>query len=216
VLYVSGTGFGHAWREAYHGKADRRLTANQRERRDKLARRGRTAAEEREWRVLSYLPDVGDPDCAVPIAAAFADVPYAINFDCNKALNDEESAPSSPTFCALPGARRSGAGRARVPRSQTAVGAQSHAGRAAPRRVRADGWRRSPAMARGAGAFRSDRSRLRHTSRRRRSGPLRRRRQTVPARRHVPAHRVAEPGALAPAVQKAGAGMPARVVKPRQ
>jgi proline iminopeptidase len=90
VLYVSGTGFGQAWREAYHREADRRLTARQRGRRDELARRRRTAGEERDWRVLSYLPDVGDPDRAVPIAAAFADVPYAINFDCNKALNDEE------------------------------------------------------------------------------------------------------------------------------
>lgn len=90
VLYVAGTGLGQAWRKAYHRDADRRLTANQRERRDELARRRRTAAEEREWRVLSYLPDVGDPDCAVPIAAEFADVPYAINFDCNTALNDEE------------------------------------------------------------------------------------------------------------------------------
>jgi proline iminopeptidase len=90
VLYVSGTGFGQAWREAYHREADRRLTANQRGRRDELARRRRTVAEEREWRVLSYLPDVGDPDRAVPIAAKFADVPYAINFDSNRALNDEE------------------------------------------------------------------------------------------------------------------------------
>jgi proline iminopeptidase len=90
VLYVSGTGFGQAWRDPYHQEADRRLTANQRERRDELERRRRTAAEEREWRVLSYLPDVGDPDRAVPIAAAFADVPYTINFDCNKALNDQE------------------------------------------------------------------------------------------------------------------------------
>jgi proline iminopeptidase len=90
VLYVSGTGFGQAWREAYHREADRRLTASQRERRDELARRPRTAREEREWRVLSYLPDVGDPDRAVPIAAAFADVPYAINFECNTALNEEE------------------------------------------------------------------------------------------------------------------------------
>jgi proline iminopeptidase len=90
VLYISGTGFGQAWRGTYHREADRRLTAKQRERRDELERRRRTEAEEREWRVLSYMPDVGDPDRAVPIAAEFADVPYAINFDCNTALNDEE------------------------------------------------------------------------------------------------------------------------------
>jgi proline iminopeptidase len=91
VLYVSGTGIGQAWRSAYHREADRRLTARQRERRDELERRCcRTAPEEREWRVLSYMPDVGDPDRAVAIAAEFADVPYAINFDCNTALNEEE------------------------------------------------------------------------------------------------------------------------------
>jgi proline iminopeptidase len=81
---------GQAWRDPYHHEADRRLTANQRERRDELKRRQRTVAEEREWRVLSYLSDVGDPDRAVAIAAEFADAPYAINFDCNKALNEEE------------------------------------------------------------------------------------------------------------------------------
>jgi proline iminopeptidase len=90
VLYISGTGFGQAWRDAYHCEADRRLTPKQRERRDELKRRSRTAAEEREWRVLSYMPDVGDPDRAVPIAAEFANVLYAINFDCNRALNEEE------------------------------------------------------------------------------------------------------------------------------
>jgi proline iminopeptidase len=90
VLYVSGTGIGQAWRAAYHREADRRLTATQRARRDELERRRRTAAEEREWRVLSYLPDVGDPDRAVTIATRFADVPFAINFECNSALNDEE------------------------------------------------------------------------------------------------------------------------------
>jgi proline iminopeptidase len=90
VLYVSGTGVGQAWREAYHREADRRLTAEQHERRDELKRRRRTAAEEREWRVLSYMSDVGDPDRAIPIAAGFADVPYAINFECNQALNEEE------------------------------------------------------------------------------------------------------------------------------
>jgi proline iminopeptidase len=90
VLYVSGTGFGQSWRQAYHREADRRLTWEQRERRDALEQRQRTAAEEREWRILSYAPDVGDPRRAFAIAAVFADVPYAINFECNKALNDEE------------------------------------------------------------------------------------------------------------------------------
>jgi proline iminopeptidase len=90
VLYVSGTGAGQAWRAAYRRESDRRLTARQRERRDALARRARTAAEEREWRVLSYMTDVADPRRAVAIASGFADVPFAINVECNRALVDEE------------------------------------------------------------------------------------------------------------------------------
>jgi proline iminopeptidase len=73
-----------------HREADRRLTTEQRERRDELAERPRTAAEEREWRVLSFLPDVGDPDRALAIATAFADVPHAINLECNATLDEEE------------------------------------------------------------------------------------------------------------------------------
>jgi proline iminopeptidase len=66
VLYVAGTGVGQAWREAYHREADRRLTAKQRGRRSELKQRRRTPAEEREWRVLSYMSDVGDPDARSP------------------------------------------------------------------------------------------------------------------------------------------------------
>ncbi|MPZ65781.1 MAG: alpha/beta fold hydrolase [Pseudonocardiaceae bacterium] len=90
VLYVSGTGFGRAWREAYHREVDRRLTPRQRRRRDQLKQRQRSAAEEREWRTLTYAPDFADSRHAFALAADFADVPHAINFACNAALNDEE------------------------------------------------------------------------------------------------------------------------------
>jgi proline iminopeptidase len=90
VLYVSGTGFGQAWRAAYHEEADRRLTPAERERRDALRQRSRTAGEEQEWRTLCYAPDVGDRRRAVAVADRFADMPFAINFECNTALNDEE------------------------------------------------------------------------------------------------------------------------------
>lgn len=91
VLYISGTGFGQAWRDAYHREADRRRTA-QRERRHELKQRPRTADEEQEWRTLSYVSDFGDRRRAMTLAAEFAEVPYPINFECNKALNDEEKA----------------------------------------------------------------------------------------------------------------------------
>jgi proline iminopeptidase len=90
VLYLCGTGFGQAWRAAYHREADRRLDPAQRERRDALEQRARTAAEEHEWRVLSFAPDVGDPRQAFAVADAFADAPYPVNRECNRALNDEE------------------------------------------------------------------------------------------------------------------------------
>jgi proline iminopeptidase len=90
VLYVSGTGFGQAWRAAYHEEADRRLAPAQRERRDALRQRSRTAGEEQEWRTLCYTPDLGDRRRAIAVAARFANVPFAINSECNTALNDEE------------------------------------------------------------------------------------------------------------------------------
>lgn len=70
-------------------------------------------------------------------------------------------------------------------------------------------------MGRVSVVVRADRSRLRNAGRRR-SMLLRRARQTVPTRRHVPAHRIAEPGALAPALRQTGADVAARVVKPRE
>lgn len=92
VLYVSGTGVGQAWREACHREADRRLTPAQRARRDELTNRSRSAAEEREWRILSFAPDIGDRRRAADLAAVFADVPFPVNFECNAALNAEEKA----------------------------------------------------------------------------------------------------------------------------
>jgi proline iminopeptidase len=90
VLYVSGTGVGQAWREAYHQEADRRLSAEQVRRRDELKGRKRTAAEEREWRKLSFASDIGDPRRAFELAAVFAAAPYEVNLECNRALNAEE------------------------------------------------------------------------------------------------------------------------------
>lgn len=90
VLYVSGTGVGRAWRDAYHREAERRLSPAQRWRRDELGGRVRTAAEEREWRTLCYVPDFGDRERAFGLAAGFAAAPYPINFESNAALNAEE------------------------------------------------------------------------------------------------------------------------------
>ncbi len=83
---------GQAWRDDYHREADRRLKPEQRQRRDALARRPRSEPEEREWRTLSYAPGFANRDAAFGLAAGFAAAPYPINFECNKALNDEERA----------------------------------------------------------------------------------------------------------------------------
>lgn len=57
---------------------------------DELQGRPRAEDEERQWRVLSFMPDFGEPRPAPALAAAFAEVPYAINFACKKALNDAD------------------------------------------------------------------------------------------------------------------------------
>ncbi len=91
VLYVSGTGTGRAWREAHHAEHDRRLTVGQRHRRDEL--RSRSAQwsweEEVEYRRLSYLPDVADPDRAAALVEPLAAAPWRINLECNNALGAE-------------------------------------------------------------------------------------------------------------------------------
>jgi proline iminopeptidase len=88
LVYLSGVGTGRAWHAAATAEADRRLTGEQRERRDELARRDRSPDEEVEWRALHWLPDfVGDR--ALAHATALAEASGPICWEANRALGAE-------------------------------------------------------------------------------------------------------------------------------
>jgi proline iminopeptidase len=90
LLYLSGTGVGRAWHHAYHAEADRRLSAEQRRRRDELKDRRRNEAEEREWRTLNGAPDFADREGSLDLAATqYASDLLPINYECNAALGAE-------------------------------------------------------------------------------------------------------------------------------
>ena len=90
IVYLDGTGCGRAWNPAYHEEADRRRSGAQHARLAELAANAaRTAAEEREWRLLSWLPDFAPSEHALEFATGFAADPRPLNRDVNRQLNDE-------------------------------------------------------------------------------------------------------------------------------
>jgi proline iminopeptidase len=89
LLYVAGVGLGRAWNAAYHEEADRRLSDVEHRRRDDLGQRERTAAEEREYRVLCWAPDFADRSAARALASTEASAQWTTNYDCNRLLNAE-------------------------------------------------------------------------------------------------------------------------------
>ncbi len=89
LLYLSGTGLGRSWHAAYQAEADRRLTDDQRRRRDELGARDRTWAEEVEWRTLMWSRDHADPEAALDCTAALAATPLPINHQANAELGRE-------------------------------------------------------------------------------------------------------------------------------
>jgi proline iminopeptidase len=91
LLYVSGTGLGRAWNPAYHREADRRRTDDERERLTVLANRDRTAAEEQEYRWLSWFPDFASRDVAADLFGQL-DAPFTINREANREINRETKA----------------------------------------------------------------------------------------------------------------------------
>ncbi len=99
LICISSTGIGQAWKSAYHAEADRRLTAEQRCRRDELRLVNRSKDEEREYRILCWAPDFADRSRAHDLARLEASAPFETNYECNAALNaetrewDEEAGP---------------------------------------------------------------------------------------------------------------------------
>jgi proline iminopeptidase len=85
LLYVSGTGIGRPWNQAYHVEADRRRTEVEVERLHELRDRARTSAEEREYRWLSWFPDFATREAAAELFAQL-DAPFTINREANRRI----------------------------------------------------------------------------------------------------------------------------------
>ena len=93
LLYLSGTGAGTAWKEAYRAERARRLTDRQHRRRQDLKNLERNGAEEIEYRALSWAPDYGDREKAFELAEKEAgESRFPINYECNAVLNAETDA----------------------------------------------------------------------------------------------------------------------------
>ncbi|WP_433166895.1 alpha/beta fold hydrolase [Kribbella sp. CA-247076] len=88
VVYLDGVGMGD-WRTAYNEEHLRRTTPEQRERLAALEVADRTAAEEIEFRVLSWFTDHADRSMAMTWARQSASVDLPINFAANRALGTE-------------------------------------------------------------------------------------------------------------------------------
>lgn len=90
LLYLSGTGTGTAWKDAYRAERERRLTEEQHRKRQALKNRERNEAEEIEYRALSWAPDYGNRRLAFGLAEEEArEARLPINYECNAALNAE-------------------------------------------------------------------------------------------------------------------------------
>ncbi|HEY3144094.1 MAG TPA: alpha/beta hydrolase [Acidimicrobiales bacterium] len=88
LLYLCGTGIGQDWHSAYHEEADRRRSLAERLRLTDLELRQRTAAEEHEFRVLTWSPDFARRATAAELAASL-DGPFPINMEANRQLGAE-------------------------------------------------------------------------------------------------------------------------------
>jgi proline iminopeptidase len=89
VVYVGGVGIGD-WRTPERAERARRMTPAQVERLDELgAKRGRTAEEEIEFRVLAWFPDYADRSMAMTWARKSAEVDLPINFAANRELGQD-------------------------------------------------------------------------------------------------------------------------------
>jgi proline iminopeptidase len=87
IVYLSGVGIGREWNAAYHAEADRRRSPEQNARLQALSQIDWTPEQEREWRILNWLPDYATDGEAR--AAELASSPFHLNREVNRALNAE-------------------------------------------------------------------------------------------------------------------------------
>jgi proline iminopeptidase len=89
LLYVSGTGLGTAWHEAYREEREKRLRPEENARLDDLSSRERSAGEEIEFLTLAWARDYFDHDAGLHESRRLADEGFAINYACNRELGAE-------------------------------------------------------------------------------------------------------------------------------
>ncbi len=95
LLYLSGIGIGESWRAAFHEEQRRRLRARGVEDRWlELEGRARTAAEERESCVLSWMTDYVDVERGRAWAETTLATGFLPNYEVNRAIGAEVAAQS--------------------------------------------------------------------------------------------------------------------------
>jgi proline iminopeptidase len=101
LMLVSGFGVGSDWRATYYAERLRRMTTDQRTR--YVALEGnpqRNPDEEREFLMLSWSTDYADPSGAADIVRRMLDDGFAVNYECNQAINAEVRACSEDDMLA--------------------------------------------------------------------------------------------------------------------
>jgi len=102
LIYVSGTGVGHSWKEAWRSNSRSRLRRDVKRQIERLAARQRTVEEDKDLAILQWSADFADRSRAQFFAAQLADRWYPVNYECNAALNaeaDEWDEPSLLSRC---------------------------------------------------------------------------------------------------------------------
>jgi proline iminopeptidase len=89
LVYVSGTGAGHAWKESWRRNVRARVGERTTQQISLLQGRTRTLEEDRKLAVLQWSADFAERSQAVALASRMADPWFPINYDCNAALNAE-------------------------------------------------------------------------------------------------------------------------------
>lgn len=89
LVYVSGTGAGTLWKQQWRSNIQRRATPERLARIAELEARDRTADEERELVILSWMSDFADETKAAQLATQLSEPWYPVNYECNHALNSE-------------------------------------------------------------------------------------------------------------------------------
>ena len=93
LIYISGTGLGSEWHQAYREEGMRRLTAEQRDRYLELrSLESRSAEEELEYLSIGTSRDYADRDVALTLARRHYETGFAVNYEANRTIGAEINA----------------------------------------------------------------------------------------------------------------------------